>query len=173
MSHIKRFDEYVNEMARYSRSFSEPFRSFTDRIRRFNYNYKYVGNVIANPYLEGKNCAILPFVNEVERTLLPVLVWRDKGGKRNPNGYVEYAIGYDEFVGNVEEVVGPYIDLEDALDALGGEYEYDVKVVIKDIAYNPKDNKMNDFISHAFDNYDLHDYKADTNPSVDKIVYKP
>lgn len=48
-----------------------------------------------------------------------------------------------------------------------------MKVVIKDIAYNPKDNKMNDFISHAFDNYDLHDYKADTNPSVDKIVYKP
>jgi hypothetical protein len=159
----------MNEMASYRHDYENGYKSFSKRIDRFN-KYRYGEKVIfgkgdvfnkQNPFRKWDSL-IIPFV--YEDNVLPVVVWNDN----------DRVVDIRHFAANVLEIIDSCSSdsIEDILDKVGREYRYDVKVVIRNIPYDPKDEGMDYKIIRAFEWYDLSKDERDFNPSVDAIDYK-
>lgn len=160
MTHIKKTDEFIKEMASYKKTWKNGFRSFLNHNPKYS-DYQYTGNIVQSPFYDKMGCVILPFTKNTK--LLPVLVWKDRQEDVETPMYV--------FIRQIKEFEIQQGDtLKDVLDIVGNNFRYDVKIEIHGINYKGTE-EQNNFIVNEFEKYKLDYSKGDKKISIMPVDY--
>lgn len=160
MTHIKKTDEFIKEMASYKKTWKNDFRSLLNHHSKYS-DYQYTGNIIQSPFYDKMGCVILPFTKNTK--LLPVLVWKDR--------QEDVETPMSVFIRQIKEFEIQQGDiLKDVLDIVGNNFRYDVKIEIHGINYKGTE-EQNNFIVNEFEKYKLDYSKGDKKVSIIPVDY--